>query len=110
MATVDASGLTSANLLKALTDLENLKAVSLQDLITNPGDFANDLGVLKQALAVVAIFVPQAAVLEDIVAALILLLPLVEAGIKAGHFQLPTPDPDPVHDAQTTMARGGRTY
>jgi hypothetical protein len=100
---------TPADLQTALADLEKVTPASIAEVIKNPGDLANDLTVVVDALKILAICFPELTVVVTLLSALETFLPLIETGVEFTdevfglHF--PTGDPNPEIDAQLSTGR-----
>lgn len=100
------TAVTAAQIEKALKDITALKPGAVVELIKNPKDLQNTLGVALDILTVASVFFPQITVIEDVIEALVVFLPVIEAGAVVFDIHAPTPDPDPMHDAQLTHGGG----
>jgi hypothetical protein len=91
--TVTASQLTQTAKALSAIDWSQIAYLNLSSL-------PDDAVIAEDALSVVAVFWPPAALLAEALAIAVVLEPVIAANV--------TPDPDPEVDAQTTQSRGGR--
>lgn len=95
--------ITAGKLLSAIQGIEQLGLDVGWATDLNLTNLSHDAVVGEDILSVVAIFWPPAALLEYALAIAVAVAPFVVAsGISI------KPDPNPIADAQTTQARGGR--
>ena len=99
------TAVTAAQIEKALKDITALQPGQVVTAIKNPKDLQNTLAVLLDIAEVASVFFPQITVIVDIVEAVEVFLPVLEAGAVVFNLHMPTPDLDPIHDAQ--LSHGG---
>jgi hypothetical protein len=97
---------TATQIEAALKDITAIKQGQVVEAIKNPKDLQNTLGVLLEIATVASVFFPQITAILDIIKLGEDFIPLLEAGAVVFHLHLPTPDLDPMHDAQLTHGGG----